>query len=82
MKLYATLLAASLVAAVSAPALANQCPSDIKKIDAALESSNLNQEQKAEVMRLRDEGQQLHEQGNHQQSMDTLARAKQMLSGT
>jgi hypothetical protein len=82
MKLYATLLAASLVVAMSAPALANQCPSDIKKIDAALESSNLNQEQKAEVMRLRDEGQRLHEQGNHQQSMGTLARAKQMLGGT
>ncbi len=82
MKLHAMLLAASLVVAVSAPALANQCPSDIKKIDAALESSNLNQEQKAEVMRLRDEGQRLHEEGNHQQSMDTLARAKQMLGAT
>jgi len=82
MKLHIMLLAASLVVAVSAPALANQCPSDIKKIDAALASSNLNQEQKAEVMRLRDEGQRLHEQGNHQQSMDTLARAKQMLGGT
>jgi hypothetical protein len=34
-------------------------------------------------MRLRDEGQRLDGQGNHQQqSMDTLARAKQMLGLT
>jgi len=33
-------------------------------------------------MRSRDEGQRLHEQGNHEQSMDTLARAKQMLGLT
>ena len=31
-------------------------------------------------MRLRDEGQRLDEQGNHEQSMDTLAWAKQMLN--
>ena len=82
MKLRIMLLAASLGAVVAAPASAFQCPSDVKKIDAALESTNLSQEQKAEVMRLRDEGQRLHEQGNHQQSMDTLARAKQMLGMT
>ncbi len=82
MKLYATLLAASLVAILSAPVSASQCPSDIKKIDAAMAGASLSQEQKAEVMRLRDEGQRLHEQGNHQQSMDTLARAKQMLGMT
>jgi hypothetical protein len=64
---------------VTAPALANQCPSDIKKIDAAMASASLSQEQMGEVKRLRDEGQRLHEQGNHQQSMDTLAKAKQML---
>jgi hypothetical protein len=42
-------------------------------------SASLSQEQMGEVKRLRDEGQRLHEQGNHQQSMDTLAKAKQTL---
>jgi hypothetical protein len=64
---------------MAAPALANQCPSDIKKIDAAMAKASLSQEQMGEVKQLRDEGQRLHEQGNHQQSMDTLAKAKQML---
>jgi hypothetical protein len=79
MKLRITFLAAAFAIAVTAPALANQCPSDIKKIDAAMASASLSQEQMGEVKRLRDEGQRLHEQGNHQQSMDTLAKAKQML---
>jgi hypothetical protein len=74
-----TLLAVAFAIAVAAPALANQCPSDIKKIDAAIAKANLGQEQMSEVKQLRDEGQRLHEQGDHQQSMDTLARAKQML---
>jgi hypothetical protein len=79
MKLRITFLAAAFAIAVTAPALGNQCPSDIKKIDAAMASASLSQEQMGEVKRLRDEGQRLHEQGNHQQSMDTLAKAKQML---
>ena len=79
MKLRITFLAVAFAIAVTAPALANQCPSDIKKIDAAMASASLSQEQMGEVKRLRDEGQRLHEQGNHQQSMDTLAKAKQML---
>jgi hypothetical protein len=79
MKLRAMLPAVVFAVAMAAPALANQCPSDIKKIDAAMANASLSQEQMAEVKRLRDEGQRLHEQGNHQQSMDTLAKAKQML---
>jgi hypothetical protein len=72
-------LAAILVAALAPLASANQCPADIKKIDAAMAGAQLGQEQMAEVKRLRDEGQQLHEQGNHSASMATLARAKEML---
>jgi hypothetical protein len=79
MKLRITLLALAFAIAIAVPALANQCPPDIKKIDAAMANANPGQEQMGEVKRLRDEGQRLHEQGDHQQSMDTLARAKQML---
>jgi hypothetical protein len=79
MKLRITVLAAAFAAAVSAPAFANQCPTDIKKIDAALAGAKLSQEQMAEVKRLRDEGQRLHNEGKHQESMATLAKAKTML---
>ncbi len=74
-----TLLAATLVAGLSAPAFASQCPMHVEKIDAAMAGANLSQEQKAEVARLRDEGQRLHSEGKHQQSMETLAKAEKML---
>lgn len=79
MKLRVTLLAATLVAVLSAPAFANQCPTMVKKIDAAMGGSKLSQEKMAEVKKLRDEGQKLHEQGKHEQSVETLAKAEKML---
>ncbi len=79
MNLRATLLAATLVAAASVPALASQCPAHIKKIDAAMAGARLSQEQMAEVHRLRDEGQKLHSEGKHQASMEALAKAEKML---
>jgi Spy/CpxP family protein refolding chaperone len=71
--------AAALSFALAGPAFAFQCPSDIAKIDAALETANLTDEQKAQVMELRDEGEQLHSSGQHQASVDTLAQAKEIL---
>ncbi len=79
MNLCATLVAATLVAAVSAPALASQCPTHVKRIDAAMAGAKLGQEQAAEVRRLRDEGQKLHSEGKHQASMEALAKAEKML---
>ncbi len=79
MKLHVTLLAASLAVAAASPAFAFQCPSDVKAIDAALAGANPGQEQKAEVQRLRDEGQRLHGEGEHDESMEALARAERML---
>ena len=74
-----TFLAAAAVMALSAPALARECPTHVKKIDAALATASLGQEQKAEVQRLRDEGQRLHSEGKHQESMEALARAERTL---
>lgn len=71
--------AVALSFALAGPALAFQCPADIAKIDAALETANLTDEQKAQVMELRDEGEQLHSSGQHQASVDTLAQAKEIL---
>ena len=74
-----TVLASGMVLGLSAPAFAFQCPSEIAKIDEALASADLSDEQKQQVMELRDEGQRLHEEGNHQQSLDTLAQATAIL---
>jgi hypothetical protein len=75
----AALLSLVLTGALAGPAFAAQCPADIAKIDAALQSSSLSDAEKAEVMALRDEGEQQHSSGQHQQSMATLAQAKEML---
>ncbi len=61
-------------------AFAFQCPADMGKIDAALEAgTSLSDAEVAEVKALRDEGEQLHKAGDHQASVDTLAKAKDML---
>ena len=75
-----TLAAAAVVAFLSVPALASQCPSIIGQIDAALASTpGLSDDVKAEVVALRDKGEQLHNEGKHDQSVETLQQALQML---
>lgn len=76
-----TLIAAAmLTAALAGPALAAQCPADVAKIDAALAAgTSLSAEQVAEVKALRDEGEALHQSGKHGESVETLAKAKEML---
>ena len=69
-----SLLAAAFVVAFSATALAFHCPADVKAIDNALPKSNLTSVQKAEVTKLRDEGEAQHKAGSHKESVNTLAR--------
>ena len=78
-KLSVAALASGMLLGLSAPAFAFQCPSDISQIDQTLESADLTDEQKQQVMDLRDEGQRLHNEGNHQEAVDTLAQAKVIL---
>ncbi len=68
---------ASLALMVSAHA--GQCPADMAQIDAALQTAQLSDADKAKVMELRAKGEELHETGNHAESVQTLAEAKQML---
>ena len=64
----------------SAAVLAFQCPADMKKIDEALaKNPKLTAEQMSEVKKLRADGEQLHQAGKHQESVDTLAKAKKIL---
>jgi hypothetical protein len=78
MKLSSILVAASLVFA-SGTAFAFGCPKDMKAIDAALSSAKLSAEQMADVKKYRAEGEKLHKAKKHQESLDTLAKAKKIL---
>lgn len=72
------LLLASLL--FTGSALAFHCPADMKKIDEALAMSpKLAAEQISEIKKLRAEGETLHKAGNHQASVDTLAKAMKIL---
>lgn len=74
------LLAAVAAAFVAGPALAGQCPADMKKIDEALSNNpQLTAEQLAEVQSLRAQGEAQHNSGDHGGSVDTLAKAKEIL---
>jgi hypothetical protein len=72
--------AAALLALLTSPAFALQCPANIRQIDAALQSNTqLSAADRAKVTELRNEGEKLHAAGQHQQSMDKLAEAKKIL---
>jgi hypothetical protein len=74
------LLGAALALALVTPAFAFHCPADMAKIDAALAANpQLSEEQLAEVQRLRAEGEEYHNAGQHQESVDTLAKAMEIL---
>ena len=77
------LLAAAVLGAVAlaaTPAFASHCPQEMAKIDKALAGDpKLSQADLTEVRRLRAQGEQEHKAGNHQASLDTLARAEKLL---
>ncbi len=62
-------------------AFAFHCPQDMKKVDQALKAKPaIGAAQLAEVKQLRAEGESLHQQGRHQESVDTLAKAMKILN--
>ncbi len=60
-------------------ALAHNCPNEMKAIDAALPKAKLTAAQAADVKKLRAEGEQLHKDGKHAESMAALGKAKGIL---
>jgi len=60
-------------------AFAHNCPNEMKAIDAALPKAKLDARQMAEVKKLRADGEKLHNDGKHTESMATLGKAKKML---
>ncbi len=79
-KLYLALLAGgALVGLSTTPVLAFQCPTEMAAIDEALPTADLTDEERQQVEELRAEGERLHEEGQHEESMAALAEAKQIL---
>ena len=72
-------LFAAILAVSTSPAFAFQCPGDMAKIDAALQTAQLSDADKAKVMELRAKGEEFHSAGQHQESVDTLAQALKIL---
>ena len=77
------LLLAAILATASTVAMASHCPLDMQQIDKALSANpKLTEQQMAEVKKYRAEGEALHKAGKHQESVDTLAKAKAILKIT
>ncbi len=70
---------AAAVVLLAAPAYANNCPNEIKAIDAALQTASLDATKKAQVEKLRAEADAAHKAGNHAASMKAAGKAKQLL---
>jgi hypothetical protein len=73
------IVASVLVAALATPALAGQCPGDMRKIDAALETASLPDDVLANVMVLREKGEAEHAAGKHGDSVASLAAAMSLI---
>lgn len=73
------LVLATALAFASTAAIAGSCPKEMKAIDAALPNANLSAAQAAEVKQLRADGEQLHKDAKHADSMATLGKAKAIL---
>jgi hypothetical protein len=69
-----------LVVLLAGPVFGNQCPMDMQAIDAALATNpQLSAEDLAKVKELRAKGEELHNSGNHSESVATLGEAKKIL---
>ena len=72
-------LAAVFALGLATPALANHCPMDMKKIEAAMKTTMADEATKKKVMELYNKGKAEHESGNHEASMKDLGEAMKLL---
>jgi len=72
-------LAAVVVVGFASSAFANHCPMDMKKIDAAMKTTMVDEATKKKVMELYNKGKAEHEAGDHQSSMKDLGEAMKLL---
>lgn len=73
------LIVAATAFALTTPAWASQCPALMQEVDAALQTAELTDEQKAEVTALRESGEAAHAAGDHAKSEADLNAALEIL---
>jgi hypothetical protein len=70
---------AALAALFASAAFATNCPVQMKAIDAALPNAKLDAAKMSEVRKLRADGERLHKEGKHAESVAALGKAKGIL---
>ena len=73
------LVLGSLILFSATMATAHGCPGEMRAIDAKVPSANLPAAEMSKVKALREEGEKLHKEGKHAESMKALAEAKKLL---
>lgn len=73
------LVLGSVIMVLAAAASAHGCPGEMRAIDAKMPSAKLPAVDISKVKALREEGENLHKQGKHTESMKALAEAKKLL---
>lgn len=73
-------LVAAILVAFSAPSFAFYCRLNTKAIDENVARANLSAIERVEVKALRDEGERLHNEGDHQGAVVELAKAMRILA--
>ena len=73
------ILVVAALAALAAPAYAGSCPKHMADIDKALQSASLDSAKKAQVQKLRADGEAKHKAGRHADSVKDLMQAKQIM---
>lgn len=63
----------------TAIAYAHGCPGEMRAIDAKVPTAKLPVADMSKVKALREEGEKLHKEGKHTESMKALAEAKKLL---
>jgi hypothetical protein len=75
-----SLIVATALALASSMAVAGECPKHMKAIDAALaKNPKLTDQQMSQVKQLRADGEKLHKEGKHADSMAALTKAEKIL---
>jgi len=73
------ILLVAAVVALASPAYAAECPKHMADIDKALPAANLDATKKAQVTKLRADGETKHKAGQHADSVKDLQQAKQVM---
>ncbi len=73
------LVIGSLVMFFVTTASAHGCPGEMRAIDAKMPTTKLPAAEMSKVKALREEGEKLHKEGKHTESMKALADAKKLL---